>query len=308
MDLETKLLIDEFVLNDEDFNEKFPLVLEKLNNFLIEFLNKIIEKTNYTVGFNLNLIGDYSLNSNYMDYSSVNIMIEYNTKEDDYKYSETRANKGSITKLTSDVFNLNKTIVPTISELSKLLHDELTIKLKNSKTYLRKNCIALKLLNYSFFIFFVNSNFNKEDYNFVIKSKDYSLNFEKLTKNLLQKNEQTNGKFFNVIKFFKITELELMLIRKLKSKCSNILYFYENLLYNVPNELFDNDHIIDSFILVFSYLLNSNVYELKTADDKLLINDKYRLKVKPAITTIDIDNFFTNCKTFINNLDKILNG
>jgi len=308
MDLETKLLIDEFVLNDEDFNEKFPLVLEKLNNFLIEFLNKKIKKTNYTVGFNLNLIGDYSLNSNYMDYSSVNIMIEYNTKEDDYKYSETRANKGSITKLTSDVFNLNKTIVPTISELSKLLHDELTIKLKNSKTYLRKNCIALKLLNYSFFIFFVNSNFNKEDYNFVIKSKDYSLNFEKLTKNLLQKNEQTNGKFFNVIKFFKITELELMLIRKLKSKCSNILYFYENLLYNVPNELFDNDHIIDSFILVFSYLLNSNVYELKTADDKLLINDKYRLKVKPAITTIDIDNFFTNCKTFINNLDKILNG
>jgi len=50
------------------------------------------------------------------------------------------------------------------------------------------------------------------------------------------------------------------------------------------------------------------MYELKTADDKLLINDKYRLKVKPAITTIDIDNFFTNCKTFINNLDKILNG
>lgn len=304
MDIEKKQLIDNFIQNNKD-DETFNLVIEKLSDFLSSFLNDVIEKSNNTLGFKLNLIGDYYLSSNFSTNNFVNILIDYYVDEDDYNFSENRGKKGHISKLATDTFNYNKNIVPTIKELSRALYNELSVKLQNVKIHLRKNCIGLRYLDYKFFIFFKKSNADEKQSNFIIKSKEYCFNFETLHQNLMQKNLETKGNFFKLVKFFKLVELELMLINKLTFKASNILYFYENLLYNLPNELLNNKLIYDNFIIAINYFNNIDFEELKTADDLILVNDYYQLKTKPAITTFDIKETLKQCKVFIDNIDKI---
>lgn len=305
MNLEKKLLIDKFIDDNKD-DETFNLVLEKLNDFLSSFLNEIIEKTNYSVNFKLNLIGDYYLSSNFINNNFIHIMIDYITNEEDLKFSEKRSKKGAISKLTTDAFNMKKNVVPTNNQLIKLLYDEFTLKLQNSKIYMRKKCLGLNLMGYKFFIFFVNSNQIQNEYNFIIKSKNYNFDFNLLHENLLKKNKETHGNFFKLVKFFKVVELELMILNKLTYKASNTLYFYENLLYNVPNDLLNNDLVFDNFIVSLSYLQNIDLNELKTADNIPLINDFYQIKTKPAITSLDVTKVFKQCKVFIDNVDKIL--
>lgn len=304
MDLNKKNIIENFIKNNND-DENINLILEKLNDFLSSFLYDITLKTNNSVNFGLNLIGDYLLSSNFSKNNFVHILINYYTNENDYDYSENRAKKGPILKLTNDAFNIKKNIIPTINQLTKLLYDELTIKLQNSKVYIRKNCIGLTLLGYKFCIFFINFNKNQKEQNFILQSKNYTFNFDILHENLLIKNQETKGNFFNLVKFFKATELELINLNKLNYKASNTLYFYENLIYNIPNELLLNEYIYDNFIASVSYLKNIDLDDLNTADNLQLVNDSYNLYSKPAITSINVKTALKQFDLFLINLDKI---
>lgn len=303
-----KEFINDYVKKQTEL-ENFNLALEKINDLFISILNNISEKLNNRVSFKLNLIGEHSLNSNYGYYFPIHILIDYFSSKQDYENSEKRTKKGVIGKLYHDAFTSSQNLILTIEELSKTFFNELSLKAKNAQVYYRKNQIAIKFFDYKFFIFFVNRNLlEDENYNFVIKGKRYSINLEKTTENLLEKNKKTNGNFFNLVKFFKVMELELSLIDNVKVFAGKIPYFYENLLYNIPNEILNNEYIVDNFIATIAYLTNCDKNALVTADNDILLNDYYAKNEKPYISTIDFNNVIKQSKYFLNNIDKIFNN
>lgn len=307
MDLNKKIFINNFVETITEESNSFDVVLEKLNEVLLTILNEISLKLGEQVSFKLNLIGQHYLNTNYKYNDSAHILIDYFTNYEDLQYSQKRAQKGNIGKLYSDAFNTKNNLVLTIEELSKVLYNELSIRFKNASVFIRKNQISINYLNYKFFIFFVNKSYISDDYEFKIKGKEFNLNFLQTHENLLIKNNETNGNFFKLIKFYKVLELELAFNNKLLFNASKIPYFYENLLFNIPNNLINNDLVYDNFLASFSYLLNVDFKELISADKKDLISETYKIHAKPYITNMDINKVLKQTEFFIDNIDYILN-
>jgi len=305
MNINKKKYINYFINKENDENKSFALVLEKINDIFLSILNDISSRLNGKVGFKLNLIGEHFLGTNYNFLNPINILIDYLVEDEDLQYSQNRAKKGNIGKLYSDAFNTKNNLVLTIEELTKIFFNELSLN-TNITVYRRKNQISLKYLNYNFFVFFVNKNILDNEYDFTIKSKDFRINFMQTHENLLIKNKESNGNFFNLIKFFKVVELELILKNELIFNASKIPYFYENLLYNIPNEIISNEFIYDNFLASFAYLINANLKEFISADNYNLINDFYQLHSKHYITTLDIQKVIQQTKFFINNIDSIL--
>lgn len=306
MDLNKKYFLDVFTQKENEENNSFVLVIEKINEIFVDILNDISEKLNGQVAFKLNLIGEHYLGTNYGFNNSANMLIEYYTKQEDLEFSQKRAKKGRVGKLYSDIFNTKNNLVFTIEELSRVFFNELTLRLKNASVFIRKNQISLKYLDFKFFIFFVSKEPLENDYEFIIKNKEFKLNLSEMHENLLKKDAETNGNFFNLIKFYKIIELELMFNNKLVINCSKIPYFYENLLYNIPNNLIDNELIYDNFLTSFSYLLNANLKDFISADNYILINDLYKIHSKNYITTLDVKKLLQQVEIFINSVDNIL--
>lgn len=303
-----KVFIDNYVKNKKGNDEEFNLVLQKLTEFLSPFFEDISTKNNNSIFFNLKLFGDYCIDTN-LDYSEpINLLIQtYYTNKNDLNFSLKREQKGEIGKLLTDSFNISNNILPTNQELLNLLYKFIVLKGMNYKVYLRKNCIYLKFLDYTFCLFFITNNHNNS---FVLKGKQYDFNIDLLNQNLIEKDKKTKGKFFKLIKFYKIIEKELAIIEKPYYYASLNIYLYENLLYNLPDDTFKNKHVYDNFIESYNFL--QNAYKTKTLNDfinaekKPLINDNYKLYEKPCITTKDIKLVLKNCKIFINNIDNIL--
>ncbi|MGN1208038.1 MAG: hypothetical protein ACI4TI_01045 [Christensenellales bacterium] len=312
MDLQKKEFINSFVLNKntEEFTN-FNLVLNKLNDFLLPFLDKIVEENHNEIAFKINLIGDHFLQSNYDYLDSATIMIEYYTNSEAYNYSKKSEHKSEIGKLLSDSFQSKTMIYPTIENLLNRLYTNLSLNTKDLSIFKRKNGISLKLFDFKFFIFFFNKYNSDQTYDFSIKGKNYSFNFDLMHKNLLEKNAETNGRFFELVKFFKITERELQLIDRLYLNASKTIYFYENLLYSLPNKLFENNYIFDNFLACINYLSeiskNDSFDELSNAEGKpLFVEDEFQLFAKYYITKYDIKLVLKQEKIFVDKIDEII--
>ena len=306
MNEKKKEFINNFVEKRNVLDEKnFDLVLKKLDDFFRSFFCEIIEENQGEVEFNLKLIGDYFLKTNYDFCDSSTIMVEYVVNYENYFLSEKRAQKNDFGKLLFDSFN-GKNLYPTSENILTRLYNHLLLNLQNIKVFKRNNGIALRFLDYNFFIFIFVKTTQEKNYNFLIKGKEYSFNFDLMHENLLKKNEQTKGNFFKLIKFYKIIERELFLLNKLKNPNTKTLYFYENILYNIPNEMLMENFIFDSFLNSFAYL-SEHKDELKNASNQsLFVENEYKLFAKYYVTKYDIKMLLKQCKIFIKNVDEII--
>lgn len=308
-----KVLINEFVKNSQSNNssiKEFNLVLDKLNEFLMPFFEQVVKDNNNLIFFKNKVIGDYKIGSNYGYFDFCYIMFDvFYANENDLEYNNSRQQKGEMGKLLSDSFNYNNNVLPTTTNLQNALFKYLVLKGSNFKVFMRKNCIYLKFLDYKFCLFFNANKLNSTEVNFNLKGKTYHFNLDLMNKNLLEKNEKTNGHLFDLIKFFKIIEKELTLINKLEICAGKNLYFYENLLFNIPNELLNNNNIYDDFMLSYNYILSSckqkKLDEFVDGANLKLIDDNYKLFAKHYITTQDVKLVLKNCRNFINNQNLI---
>lgn len=306
-----KEFIKKFVQTKNKEDEiNFNLVLEKLNDFLSAFLNKTIEENNNEIDFKINLIGDKFLKSNYDYVDCSTIMIEYIAKNKNYDFSNQLSKKSEIGKLLSESLHPNFSKIPTTEELIYKLYNYLSLNTKDISIFKRKNGISLKLFDFSFFIFFCYNNQNL-NFEFQIKGKNYNFNFDLMHQNLLKKDEDTCGKFFDLIKFYKIIERELSLMNKPNLNGSKTLYFYENLLYSLKNEIFESENVYDNFLKSYEYLLKIYKYEdfedLKNAENNsLFIENEYQLFAKYYITKYDLKLVLKQCKIFMDNVDEII--
>lgn len=312
--MDKKEIINTFVntKNSED-DMNFNLVFNKLNDFLSPFFEKLVEENKNNINFKINLIGDKFLKSNYDFVDSATIMIEYQllTDETSYDFSEKLNNQTQIRRLLTESFHPKSTIVPTIDELVLGLYNHLCLNTKDISIFKRKNGISVRLFGFKFFIFFALKSPNERKFNFQIKGTNYQFNFNLMHENLLNLNEKTHEKFFNLVKFYKIIERELNLLNFRCLNASKKLYFYENLLYSLPEKTFESDYVFDNFIESYNYLLNIYKYDdfddLKNAENKpLFVENEYELFAKYYVTKHDLKLVLKQCKVFIENIDSIL--
>lgn len=307
-----KAIINDFVkVKNKEDEKNFNLVLKKLNGFLTLFFNKTKQEFENKIDFKANLIGDISIKSNYDFLDNATIMIDYFGNSDDLTYSESYSKKSEIGKMLQDSMHPTKIAIPTTQDLISNLYYYLSLNTKDMSLFQRKNGISLKFFDFKFFIFFTFASQNNNNQEFEIKGKSYNFNFELLHKNLLQKNKETKGKFFDLVKFFKIIERELSLLSKLNLNASKNLYFYENLLYSLDNKIFEGEYIYDIFLKIYDYLFKVYKYEnfdnLKNAENNPLFLDKeYKLFAKYYITRYDLKLVLKQSKIFIDNIDEII--
>ena len=306
MTQDKKDFVDNFVkAKNETFEEQINVLLEKLNALLEEFFTGILEKLP-SVSIKLNLVGDYSLGSNYQNIEPINIMIEYFVPSEDYQYGEKFEKKGEIGKLLQNSFNFNGTQnVPTSETILQSLYNYLALKSINFKVFKRKNAIYLKFFDQIFVLFIVKKEVASKSSNFQLKGINYNFNLEKLNEKLLSKNEETGGKFFDLVKMYKVIENELKLSKNLLVNANRVLYLYENLLYNLPKEIFCNK-VVDSLINSLVFIKNTNRENLIDAEGRNLVNDEYKLFAKSSCTNIDLDKIIKQTEFFIKNINGIL--
>lgn len=173
--------------------------------------------------------------------------------------SNTKDDKGNIINLTA--FDTAKTIV---SQLQKYLNLE-------DKAFYKRNVVFLKLhIDEEIdlpVIIYVGYKFEDEMIEFAklgYKSKE---NINQTMQNILVKNNQTDGKYLLLCKFFKMMELELVMNEDSNVYLSKKSLFVESILYNVPNYIFENDDFSVIFRDICNYLKQCS------ANDYLLCPD-----------------------------------
>lgn len=304
---EKKEFLDKFIKDSFNYND-FALVVNKLNDFLNKFLYNIAMQIP-NIDFKKRLIGEYALQTNHSNINLANVIIEYHYNKEDYEYSLNRSNKGQIKALISDTVNYDKQIIPTIKELTQALFHELSVCLNAENVVIRKNAIGVSFLDYQFCINFVgiNNSIKNNTLDFVLKGKKYNFeDFDLLNEKLIEKNNETNGKFFDVIKLFKVVEFESSTYNMVKILASKNLYFYENLLFNIPNKLLNNKYAYDNLVACYNYLANTKPDKLVDPTNNPLIKDYYELFTKYYITTHDLKRVLKQTKLFIENIENIL--
>ena len=312
IDIKKKEIINKFIntKNKED-DINFSLVLEKLNDFLSSFFNKLTQENGNKIQFKTRLIGDHSLKTNYDFVDSATIMIEYFANDEEYEFSQKLNQKSDIGKLVTVSLHPKEEIVPTTNILIDRLFNYLSLNTKNVNIFKRKNGLSVKLYDFKFFIFFYLKNPGNDNLKFQIKGKNYAFNLRTMHENLELKNKETKGKFFKLVKFYKIVERELTLIEKSHLSASKVLYFYENLLYSLPESVYESKYVYDNFIKSFEHLKNIDKYDdfedLKNAENNpLFITDEYELFAKYYVTKKDLKLVLKQCKQFIDNIDEII--
>lgn len=154
-----------------------------------------------------------------------------------------------------------------------------------------KNDILLELVKYvtEKSLIVVNSKhislFCKEDYGlnsnlyFVFKSNNYYklfdsntckfilVNFKDRLNNIKNKNDATNNNFSKMLRVFNGLFLNIM-----GNSLNQILI--ESILYNCPNELFQNADVYDMFIKIFNFIRLKSISNFKSiTNDKDLLNE-----------------------------------
>lgn len=281
---------DEFLeIEKEDYEKKFKKAYNVLNKFLTKTLNFLSEKYDGKIEFEAELIADYLLKTNFKNFSNALIKINYKAPENLIKNSQ---NKSAYKRL-KDKFIEDYNAILTPNDVVKFLQSELNKEVINCKSTIKNNVMLVKIYDYRFFIL-VDFNIDKT---FSLFKRNYNINQLKIVENFAKKDEETNGNFSKVIKFFKNVELELAIRNLLNGVLINKFYLYENILYNVPSKLFYEEFTYLNFLNCITFLSNSNIEEFITLDEQNLLSN---ITLKEFNIFINNNNFFLdNVKYFL---------
>jgi len=290
--LESNVLegLDKFI--EEDKSQKSSSVLLKK---ITEYLSQISSEK---ITFEAEFLGDFVLKSNFNILSNCYIKINCKAKENDIYYSNP-TNKSTFRKFKEKILE-DKRLIPTLNEV--VLYLERLLKTEfDAKTFVKNNYLSIEYKNVKYVVF---ADYNIDKF-FVLFKKKFNINLEELHKNLLLKNKETNGNFFKTVKFCKAVEGELMLKNYRFERFINVPYSYENIIFNVPNNLLNEKNVYYNYLNAITYLINSNEEEFAQADNEKLIN-KYGFNFIPSLSKRSYKNFIANNKFFIKNIEEIL--
>ncbi len=266
--LETKKVFD-----NVEIETKIKYAKEEIQKTLDEITKEANENIPALQGMEFEMNSDYSIDSAVDTNNRMNIFVSYNSQDElVQKKMNLEGRKGRIAKALYD--SLKDTVTP--SDVAEYLLNSLKVKFKNNVKFFRDgNVIAVKIPNLIYLRFIVG--IKKEDRSeFIYFGKKIEANITEQTLAFIDKNMETSSKFVETIKMFKLMETELLARELVYSRKQEQPSFVENLLYNVPNKMFnfEEETYNKNFVEIIKYLKEADFNTFKTADLKLPMFEK----------------------------------
>lgn len=264
------------ILEKINFNDK-PIEIFPLGEYL-SYTN-VANITPYKIG--------YQIKVNRKD---IIAKIKYNELNSKRKLSaKNHFLKNSLQTQVEKVF-LNTEIAHKIYQVIKKDYPEM-------KVISKQNCVLLKLEDIYEFVIIVIYNFNETENESIFKYKSQKLevDMQKYIENFNVKIAKTNELYLYVVQFLKYLEIQFYTNELKQAKAYDKLNYYENVLYNVPDNLFCNN-VFDSIINALNYLRNANLKDFKAIDNKNLVKNSNELNFLKQFINYVEDNFLNISK------------
>lgn len=277
MEINNEILTNVLNFIDEKDMERTPQMSSYYEGIL-DALNQIIS-TNFPELFSVNAslkivpAGDFLTET-----ASQNCMIEfyvvYQIEKKYINFSVTHQKE----KRKKKRLSVYQSIVNSASETGGLQAEDVTTRIANylrgfilpsQKIFAKRNQIMLKLDDTYTAKITVCYQFENDNLLTVRRVNTwYKFNYANYVVNIRRKDLRTDGAFTRMVRLFKALELEVVLSNKSTLILANNK-MAENLLYNVPDEIFkqDENNDLKVFLKVINYLYFKNIKDFKLADE-----------------------------------------
>ena len=299
-------ILDDIFEISENSNKKFAEYYDKI----IKAIQNGFAKTDIDVDqFFLYPIGEYDYGTTIEELIPYKIVLEYSCKKSNLtqriNYLKLKAKKKLSMKnqiIFKSMENFENRVF-TNFELAQLIENFIKKSKLDAVTTIKQNSVLVRIKEndktYDFVIMiaykFQKENESDEEDNKIIfkyKSQNYEMNYEDYLANFEKKQEETLGVYGDIVVLYKYMEFYLLLDDKINYKTHAEFNLYEDLLYNVPNELYSED-LYQSIVNTINYIYNVNIKDLITVDGNKMIKTKldednlteYKNYIKHTVTT-----------------------
>lgn len=286
---------------EETLNDIYQISENSKNEFnkrydeIVSALQKGFAQTNIeTDYFYLYPVGEYDYGTSLEELAPYKIVFEYTCKKSklvkkiNFLKMKNKKRQSMKNKILMDSIQNDADDVFTNFELAQIIENLLKKSKLSLNTTIKQNSVFVRITEngkiYDFVIIIAykfenEDNLNNENNSIIFKYKtqNFELNYEKYYQLLDNKMIETNDIFRDMIVLFKYFEFSLLINETINHKTLTEFNLYENLFYNIPNNLFVKN-LYDAVINCTNYLSNINVKTLKTVDGKNLINNKSDLQ------------------------------
>ena len=254
------------ILQNERLNSDF---YDEVENLMLNSLKEVSSKNNLLLNqLNFFFAGDHVLNTNMLNFSPLVIFVSLKQKKEDiitYKKSQ------NLSK-TAQQF-LTKTNVITAELIAQALFESLQLELtKQDKIYIANNIIIVNVGGKIKLRIVVGYQF-EEQFEYEYLGKYYTENILQLF-SLYDKKDEDCGYFYDFVRVLKSIELDLFQNNVVKEKSYDILYFVENLVYNIPSNLLKSEDFHNAFINGLNYLKNANIKDFILPNGSKMFNEE----------------------------------
>ena len=278
-----KDIIDDF---NKNFSKKIQDVKDELEPILLDISQNIC---NYYSGlYNCKVSGcdDYLFDTSYENSSKIRYLMSFQLNNAEYQNLDMLVNKQKNHKKVSkkqfymeQIAGVSLKPIPYIQDCCK----KVSLELKNYGQFLNvfaENCIINFIYKDCFVEIVVCYELKPKELSYQKGCKVFQINLFDLYNNFYIKEKETNGMFSNMCKIYKALEKELIYAGISDIYLSNKSFLIENLLFNVPNNLFSNDLKL-CFLKTCSYLINCDFDNFKSVYSSNMF-DELNYKKKKA--------------------------
>lgn len=281
-----KELLDKYTKEIKKQNKEVAKVIKEIDNYFFGIIKMGLEyicttMNNDDYNFSIEPCGDYYNNTYYLNLMPVNYLIVYHVKRatvENYLTNKMLQEKYNAKIYNKLIGNTNLPGFPTNEDIALRLYKFIDKFIDlNNKSFCKFGTIRYGLEDAYQVKIAVAYKYEDGTYIFTDNNKTITIDFTLVQENLKKKEKETKKSFNEVCALFKGFESELLCHQKIEDILFLKNYFVEELLYNVPSELFLEKDLAVKIDNIVKYLKFINVYKLKMLDDNLL-KDKARIK------------------------------
>lgn len=276
----------------DKFEADLSFVLKKVCDFYAGIQNfKISGNDEYLFGTS------YEDSANLRYYISIELFDKTENKLEKFIRTKKKRKLSTKQQLMQNISGLSAKSTPYIQDFCEKLCEELKFS-RNFEGVISTNCVIMLKYKDCNIELIICYELSPKIISYQKGSNVFNINLFDLYNNFYNKEKVTNSNYSLMCKVYKALEKQLIYAGISEIYISQKYGLVDNLLYNVPNNLFLGDYK-DIFLKTCAYLINADFKNFKTLDSNTMFND-FNYKIKVA------KNLVRKIMYAYNNFDKIL--